>query len=155
MDKIQQAEAELRQIEMQIDQLRARRDALMRFIAMSRELFAEPSAPQPAISPSARLREIAGRARIRLQEIDQTDLLKQRNATMQERIIQIAESLIKQSGAARTREIVQVALMRGINVTGHNMAAKVLTTSAILSKSEKFIADRSRGWTLKEESKNP
>lgn len=153
MEKLEQAQQELAEVEAKIEQLTMRRDALRHFIELGRSLFDEPIRAQFA-NPANRTAPPTITRRSALKAGLMAELAK-RHASMRDRVIQVAEELIEKTGTAPTKEIVRIMQARGYPVTGDNISGKVLTASAILSRSGKFVADRASGWTLKEESKNP
>lgn len=57
-------------------------------------------------------------------------------------------NLLHRESPLRTRDIVVELERLGIEITGKEMADKVTTVSAILSKDERFVPDRANGWTL-------
>lgn len=156
VDKYELAKAEIADIEEKLAALRARRDALLRFIEMGNSLFSE--SPAKMLKTPLSVFEGVRSYTVKIGERD-AQRNRERNAlkhaSMQDQIIRCALDLIELVGAAPSRDIVEYALMQGINITGTDFPSKVMTVSAILSKSEKFQADRGKGWTLKEESKNP
>ena len=61
-------------------------------------------------------------------------------------IISLTEEMLADGKAVHTKEILEQALARGIQI---NAKHKLLRISSILSREkDKFVSDRSKGWTL-------
>lgn len=162
VDKFERAKLELEEVNRSIDNLMARRDALANFIALGDSLFTSPPDPAPAQTRAAQIallrKSIAPAPTV--PETRKTSVAEMvsaiKESTKQDRIIGCAMQLIGMQGApVPTREIVKYALVHGINVTGKDLPAKVLTVSAILSKSKAvpFKSIPGQGWTIDTETK--
>ena len=75
-----------------------------------------------------------------------------RDGSMKSRVLEISEALIKRAGPIPTKALVDRLEANGLEIGGSD---KVLTVSVILSRSDRFKADRSLGWTLAEPKENP
>jgi hypothetical protein len=155
VDNFLRAKAEIVEIDQKISELEARKGDLLRFIEMGESLFGLPN-PGPTAAFSLALKGINAGSSEPGRTIDTKESRVPppslpSDRPMQDNIIACAMYLVKLNGKpVPTREILNYALTRGINVTGQNHSTKVLTVSAILSrsKSPKFKSNQGLGWTI-------
>lgn len=69
---------------------------------------------------------------------------------MKARVLDLSRNAINMHGPLHTTQLVELIEQTGLEITGKD---KNITVSVILSRSDDFVADRSRGWSLAE--KNP
>lgn len=68
-----------------------------------------------------------------------------RPASMKAQILQISEKVISEGGPLPTRDLIPLIEAEGVQITG---ADKMVTVSVILSRSDRFMSDRTLGWSL-------
>ncbi len=71
---------------------------------------------------------------------------------MKARILALSRQVLTAQNFAHTTQLVEFIESNGVHITGAN---KNTTVSVILSRSEEFVSDRSRGWSLAAEEKTP
>ena len=75
--------------------------------------------------------------------------------TLKARILRVAESLLSRREHVQTREIIDaLQSQEGFIVSGTTETVKIQMVSALLSKSDRFISDRTKGWSLKKPRKD-
>lgn len=145
--ELAKAEAELAGIDAKladIDRQRAaldqRRSKLRTFVELGRSLFSATSqnpfdGPPALYSPGAVSRAIANEA----------ERQQQRELSMKARILDLSRSAVRMHGPLSTAKLVEHIEATGLAITGKD---KNVTVSVILSRSDDFVSDRSRGWSL-------
>lgn len=73
---------------------------------------------------------------------------QKRSTTTKDKVLEVARELMSDGRSVHTRDLLRLLAVRGIDVGGTD---KVLTLSAILNKSQEFVANRKIGWSLKKE----
>lgn len=145
MDIYSKAEAELNSIDQQIAALQRRQIELRQFVTLGRRLFdATPVQASLALPERQATQEtgIAAMARTR----------RPRDGSMKARILETTETLIKSYGRIHTKPLIERLEANGIEIGG---ADKAVTVGVILSRSDRFQADRSLGWGLAQSKENP
>lgn len=145
MDIYSKAEAELNSIDQQISALQRRQVELRQFVTLGRKLF-DATSVQGALHLSDRQATQA----TGVSAMARTP--RPRDGSMKSRVLEISEALIKRAGPIPTKALVDRLEANGLEIGGSD---KVLTVSVILSRSDRFKADRSLGWTLAEPKENP
>lgn len=138
MDIYQKALVELSTIESEIAEKIRRRDTLRQFISMgqslfkdSKNLFDQPvSAVIVTASPHDHLR---------------TKMIRN---TLSSRVGVAVEAILNAQGPTATKDLLPMLEAQGIEIGGEN---RIATLSVILSRNNKFIADRTTGWKLRSE----
>lgn len=75
----------------------------------------------------------------------------ERTLSTKDAVIAAAEKMLAGGKAMRTRAILAEVESQGIKVGGKSDVHRILHVSSILNKSGRFVADRSKGWTLRGE----
>ena len=140
MDIYQKALRELAIIESEIEEKTRRRDALREFISMGNSLFQE-SRNSMAHHPSLFDDDEAAHAA-------QVHSRASRSNTLSHRVAIAVEAILKSHGPTATKELLPLLEEQGIEIGGEN---KVSTLSVLLSRNERFVANRSTGWKLRPE----
>ena len=148
MDIYSQAKQELSEIDSKISALHQRRETLCAFLDLGSALYpAGTPNPGRSESPTEAVRAwrvthsvSAGAARSPLRVQDNDRFASSNKA----RILAVCEEHL-QLGAARTRDLLAAVEEAGLEVGGTD---KVGALSVMLSKAERFKADRKIGWTL-------
>lgn len=145
MDIYSKAEAELNSLEKQISTLQRRQEELRQFVTLGRKLFDVTPAQASLQLPECQATQATG-----INAVARTP--RPRDGSMKSRVLDISEALIGRFGPIPTKPLVERLEANGVEISG---ADKVVTVSVILSRSERFKADRSLGWTLVEPKENP
>lgn len=135
MDIYQQALRELAIIESEIAEKIRRRDALRQFISMGQSLFQD----------SRNNMTVGALAAFSSAQIDQFNAAKRSN-TLSHRVSIAVEAILKAHGPTATKDLLPLLEEQGIEIGGDNKAS---TLSVMLSRNNKFVADRSTGWKLR------
>lgn len=73
-----------------------------------------------------------------------------RMPTLKDQVLSATQRMLRGGIQMQTRDIVQELERQGIKLPGGTPAGKVLRVSLLLSREkEKFVADRTNGWSLK------
>lgn len=145
MDIYSKAEAELSSIEQQIVALQRRQVELRQFVALGLKLFDAAPAQASLQLPERKATQATG-------IIAMARTPRPREGSMKSRVLEISKALIERFGPIPTKALVERLEANGVEISG---ADKVVTVSVILSRSDRFKADRSLGWTLAEPKENP
>lgn len=144
-DLFAQAETELASIDAKIAALHKRRTELAEFVARGKRLFgldrAEPH--QPTFS------EVGTQFLSAVEKFVETTT-RVREDSMKARILAVSREVLTEIPHATTAHLVEQIEARGVAITGKD---KNVTVSVILSRSDEFVSDRTRGWSLTK--KNP
>lgn len=138
------AEAELASIKSKIASLQKREEELRLFVELGKRLFADGQT-----GPVRRF-NIPRRVLLDAPASEESEKASVRETSLKARVLALARQRIEQRGPQSTRDLVAFIEAQGIEVTG---ADKPTTVSVILSRSDEFVSDRTRGWSLAE--KNP
>jgi hypothetical protein len=145
MDIYSKAQSELNSIDQQIAALQRRQVELRQFVALGHKLFNETP-----VQASLRLPERQATQATGIAALIRTP--RPRDGTMKSRVLEISEMLINRFGPIPTKALVDHLQANGVEISGSD---KGLTVSVILSRSDRFKADRSIGWTLSKPKENP
>lgn len=145
MDIYSKAQSELNSIDQQIATLQRRQVELRQFVALGLKLFDEAPVQASLYLPERQATQATG-----IDAMARTP--RPRDGTMKSRVLEISETLIKRFGPIPTKALVERLQANGVEISG---ADKVVTVSVILSRSDRFKADRSLGWTLAAPKENP
>ena len=146
MDIYSQAEAELHSIDQQISKLQRRQVELSEFVSLGRKLFDTDSVKLSfAFHGGNATQQAAG-------SLTTPRVPRPRDGSMKARVLKISEALINSFGPIRTKALVERLEANGLEIGG---ADKGVTVSVILSRSDRFVADRSNGWSLAGPKENP
>lgn len=143
------AEAELTNIDSQLAKLERRRDELRQFVELGRRLYAGTGSERRPTGTAIRI------PRRRLAEDAEPPsqagafIQRARELSLKASVLQLSEQAISERGPTHTRELIDYIESRGVQITGSD---KTVTVSVILSRSDRFASDRTRGWTLKQET---
>ena len=69
-----------------------------------------------------------------------------RPLTVKETVITKCQQLLEDGRPRHTRDLLDALMVMGVKLRGKN---RLLQVSAILSKEDRFVSDRARGWTLR------
>ena len=145
MDIFLTAETELNLIDQQIAALQRRQVSLREFVTLGRKLFDAPSVQASFVLPDRQATEATGFSVM-------ARAARPRDGTVKARILETTEAIIKDHGRIHTKALIERLEANGIEIGG---ADKTVTVSVILSRSERFKADRSFGWGMAEKKENP
>ena len=145
MDIFSTAETELNLIDQQIAALQRRQVSLREFVTLGRKLFDAPAVQASLGLPDRQATEATGFAVM-------ARAARPRDGTVKARILETTEAIIKDHGRIHTKALIERLEANGIENGG---ADKTVTVSVILSRSERFKADRSLGWGMAEKKENP
>lgn len=135
------ANAELVDIDRQFAALERRRAELRQFIELGRRLYGGRGLGMVApLSIAAVAENTLASFEHSLPAIETV-----REGTMKARIIDLSRSAIQMHGPLPTTKLVELIEQAGQPITGKD---KNVTVSVILSRSNEFVSDRSRGWSL-------
>lgn len=150
--ELAKAEAELASIPAKIAALQQRQRNLEVFVKMGRDLYpANPfrnSPPAAAPTPAPTHRTMAQVFSDYVADRNEA----MREGTMKARILELSRGLILTHGPLSTAQLVRLIEDAGQPITGKD---KNVTVSVILSRSDEFVSDRSRGWSLAPAEKTP
>lgn len=138
-----QAEEALIVVRREIAALREREQKLETFLNLGKELFANQIGAHHRKRVPLILSDSTANALKSMTESGQ-------RVSMKASVLNLARKAIEERGSIHTRDLVAYIEAAGVTVTG---ADKPTTVSVILSRSDDFVSDRSKGWTLVE--KNP
>lgn len=140
MDLITKAQAELQQVEMQLQALKRRQDELRMFIAIGRSLTGREQGTTTVSRDMTVRWSLDGRA------------AQGRRYPLKQIISDAVEKLLKTNGGPmHTRDLVDRLTADGIEIGGSD---KAVTVSVILSRDTRFVSDRKYGWRLAAEDGN-
>lgn len=139
-----QAEDALIVVRREIAALREREQKLETFLNLGKELFSDQIGVRPRRRVQLELSETtANTLKSMIAEASQ-------KVSMKASVLKLAKKAIQERGSIHTRDLVAYIEATGVTVTG---ADKPTTVSVILSRSDDFVSDRTKGWSLVE--KNP
>ena len=145
MDIYSKAKAELNSIDQQIATLQRRQVELRQFVSLGSKLF-DAAPVQAMLIPPDRLAAQEGKTTV----LPCTP--RPRDGSMKARVLDFTESHIRNFGRIHTKQLIECLEANGIEIGG---ADKAVTVGVILSRSNRFQADRSHGWGLVESKENP
>jgi hypothetical protein len=138
------AQAEIDEIDQKLKALRAsqiplesRRNDLVQFLSLGRRLFEQPDAHS---------QEPSMVGRVRTHDSAPVGVLSTAGGTsMKARVLSMCRQILSKKPYAHTVELVYILEANGVAITGKD---KNTTVSVILSRSDEFVSDRTRGWSL-------
>jgi hypothetical protein len=137
---LEKAKADLAAVVQQIRDLAAKQKKLEAFIS----IYDEP-APQSTLvlgdAPPSSEDRIARALDLARRERDEA-----LNQTAKARITNAVADILRDGEARHTRELLSILESRGIHI---GSADKVIGLSSLLSKDDRFVANRTFGWSLK------
>lgn len=145
MDIYSKAEAELNSIDQQIALLQRRQVELRQFVSLGRKLFNAALVQASLNLPEHEATQETGFTA-------PAPARRPREGSMKARILETTESIIKAHGRIHTKPLIERLEANGIEISG---ADKAVTVGVILSRSDRFKADRSLGWGLADQKENP
>lgn len=137
-----QAEDALIVVRREIAALREREQKLETFLNLGKELFADQIGAHHRKRIPLILSDSTASALKSMAESGQ-------RMSMKASVLNLARKAIEERGSIHTRDLVAYIEATGVTVTG---ADKSTTVSVILSRSDDFVSDRSKGWSLKEQT---
>lgn len=147
MDYLDRARKELAEIEQQEQALLARKAKLKAFSEMGASLFGDAAVAPPRPLPPRPLPPI--REAIEQRMLAFASDKAAREGTAKFIIESVATDLMLRHGYVQTEQVLEAAEAAGARIGATN---KPLAVSTILSRSPKFKSDRSKGWSLNDES---